>query len=214
MIAALNSPRGTKIKRQGFTLIELILFLGIFSIMIGTILAILIATQETRIRQQAIAEVEQRSAQITQTIIKAVHRAEAILTPANNQTGSMLSLQMSMNTEFPTIIASLESGSLLLIQKTTITPLLNTTIAVNHLQFQNINDTNVLFSFDLTAKIPLATAESYTRHVEMMTTLFPKNHSQSGGCGSCPVPTCVNKRAVWYHCALDICTPSPSSFPC
>ncbi len=198
----------------GSSLLELILFLGILAIMFTTVIAIFIATQETRARQQGIAEVEQRGSQLLATLTKSIRRAETVLAPAIGQTGAILALQMALNAEYPTIFAETSSGNLLLVQKTSLFPLLNTKARVGNLRFRNIDNTNVILSFDLTTVLSLVQPTIYSRHFETTVTLFPDDQSEAGGCVTCPAPTCIDHEYKWFHCLNDVCTLAGETFPC
>ena len=198
----------------GFSLLELILLIGILAVILGTVMQIAISTEESRIRQHSIAEVEQRGTQLLETVTKTIRRAEAILTPAPNQTGSILALQMSLNGEFPTIVAATETGNLLLIQRTAIVSFLSSHVRTSHLVFRNVGSSNVVFSFDLSTTIPLVKPIGYARHFDATATLFPGEKSESGGCGSCPLPDCTQHLYRWYYCSADVCTQFPSTVSC
>lgn len=198
----------------GSSLLELILFLGILAIMFTTVIAIFIATQETRARQQGIAEVEQRGSQLLATLTKSIRRAETVLAPATSQTGSILALQMALNAEHPTIFAETGSGNLLLVQKTSMFSLLNTKARVQNLRFRNNDNTNVVLSFDLTTVLSLVQPTTYSRHFETTVTLFPDDQSEAGGCVTCPAPICIAHQYRWYHCLNDVCTQAGETFSC
>lgn len=200
--------------RPGFSLLEMILFFGIVSIIIGTVISISISTEEARIRQKAMSEVEQRGTQIVETMTKSIRRSEQVLMPALNTTGSMLALQMTVNGEFPTMFAKTQTGNLLLIQKTTVSQLLSPRVTVSNLQFRNVNGTNVVVSFDLTTVIPLLQKTIFERHLEATATLFSSDHQTAGGCNSCPPPFCENHTEKWYVCEIESCVLSESVFSC
>jgi type II secretory pathway pseudopilin PulG len=104
-------------RRAGFTLLETLLFLGILSIMSVTIVMVFLSTQEARVRQKSIAAVEQSGTQVVELMTKNVRRAEQVLAPASGSTGSVLTLQMALNSEYPTIFSRVGSGNLLLVQR-------------------------------------------------------------------------------------------------
>lgn len=200
--------------RPGFSLLETMLFLGILSIMSTTIVAVYIATQEARIRQRAVAELEQAGTQIVETMTKNIRRAEKILDPATNSTGGILTLQMADNGEFPTILAASASGNIVIVQKTSSASLLTSRVHVSSLVFRNVNDTNVSYAFDLTIVIPTIVPQPYTRTFAATTTLFPDDQSEAGGCGSCAAPVCSDGQYIWQHCDSGTCGNSNISIPC
>lgn len=200
--------------KNGFTLVELLLFLGLSAIMSGTLVSVYIATQETRVRQQGIAGVEQRGTQIVELIAKNIRRAEAVIAPPIGKTGSVLALQMGLNSEFPTIIAGTGSGNMLFIQKTSTAALLTDRIRMTNFMATNIGSDAAAFSFELTALIPSVPPSTYTKRFAGSTVLLPDNVSDAGGCGSCAAPSCVNKEYRWEHCANDVCMASTVTFAC
>jgi len=175
---------------------------------------VLLSVQESRIRQQAVAEVEQGGIQLLETFVRNIRRAEVVLVPAANGSGSILALQMGLNAEFPTMFTQTASGNILLIQKNDMLPLINSRAHVRNLLFRNVAGGNVVVSFDLTTTILLPAQEKFTRNFQTTATLFPDDQSEAGGCGNCPVPGCVNHQYKWYQCESDACTLSTSTFAC
>lgn len=201
-------------RRPGFSLLEIILFLGILSIMSGTIVAVYISTQEARIRQRAVAELEQTGTSLLESMTKNIRRAERILAPAVNTTGSILSLQMASNGEYPTIFARNAAGNLVNVQKTATSALLTSRVTISRLTFRNVANSNVAYSFDLTITIPTVVPKPYTRTFNATVTLFPDDESEAGGCSTCTAPACVNNRYIWQHCNNGTCTQSDTSIAC
>lgn len=200
--------------RAGSTLLEIILFLGILSIMSGAIVSVYISTQEARINQRSIAELDQAGAELLQTMTKNIRRAEKILAPAMNTSGSILTLQMSENNEYPTIFARNASGNLINVQKTSLIGLFTPHVTISSLSFRNVADISVTFSFNLTITIPSIVPKLYTRKFgPTVVTLFPGNQSAAGGCGGCPNPMCVDDQYIWNHCNNGACEVSSTTFP-
>lgn len=200
--------------RAGFSLLEIVLFLAILSIMFTTVIAVFIATQESRARQQGLAEIEQRGTQILETLTKTVRRAETVLAPSQGFTGSIIALQMAANEEFPTIFSETSSGNLLLVQKTSISMLLNSQVNIQNLQFKNLNNTTVIISFDLVSALSLVQQTQISRHFESTVTLFPDDISMAGGCHSCPLPVCNQHNYIWNFCSNGVCAPSDTQIAC
>lgn len=199
--------------RTGSSLLETVLFLGILSIISGTIVAVFISTQDARVRQRAVAELEQQGTQTLAAVTKLIRRAETVVIPPEDSTGSILLLQMAQNDEFPTIVTRIGSG-ILLAQKSATSALLSPNITVSNLVFRNVGDANVWMSFDLTAVIPTLQKRTYTRSFKGTATLFPDDQGDAGGCGSCPEPACISGRYTWYVCESDVCTQSDTTFSC
>ncbi len=200
--------------RPGFSLLELMLFLAIFSIMCTTIVAVFISSQDARIRQQSIAALEQRSGQILQLLSRRIRRAEKVLSPAAGHSATLLQLQMASDTEFPTIFSLHGANMYFVEQNQTPSLLLSDQIAISNLAFKNIGDTSVTISFDLSIVVPLPASTTYKRHFEDAVTLFPVDSPQSGGCvGGCAVGNCNSNRYTWKYCDTSACKDSnPNNF--
>ncbi len=199
--------------RTGFTMVETLLFFGIVGLMSTTLVAVSISTQEARVRQRFIAEVEQGGAQALDTIVKSIRKAENILTPGPALTGAILALGMTQNAEYQTIF-SLSGGNLLLIQKETKSTLFTSRVSVQNLTAKNINGTAVSVGFDVSTIIPTVPPKSYLRHFESTVSLFPDDAQSSGGCNTCPLPECTNHLYHWYSCLSGICTISSEALAC
>lgn len=202
-----------KTSRSGISLLETILFIGILSIMATTITSVFIATQEARVLQNSIASLEDEGTQLIGRMSKTIRRAELIVFPSANQTGSSLVLQMANNNEFPTIVMASNSG-MVLAQKSQTSALISTNITISDLTFKNVGGSNIWFSLTLSTSIPTIKNRTYSRVFKGTATLFPDDQSNAGGCGSCPAPACINNAFTWYVCELDICTQSDTTIPC
>lgn len=198
----------------GYTLVELLLYLSLFSIISITLVSVYIATQDARVQQQSVSAVEQRGSLLLSMMSTTIRRAEVILSPANNESGAILALQMSPNAEYPTILARTSTGNLVLGQKITLTPLLDSSITASGFVVRNIAGSAIFFSFDLHTSVPTVPPKIYTRHFESTVTLNPDDQTESGGCSSCPAPSCINHIYQWYHCVSQTCTLSTTTLGC
>lgn len=203
--------------RSGFTLMEFLIFLAILGILGSTIIGVLISTQDARIRQRSVAELEQQGASILHTMTRRIRRAERIIDPPAQQSGSMLLLQMASPSEYPTIFTLNGSGQLFMAQATAIDALLPPTLHVENLHFFNASTTygrSLLLSFELVTTIPLLQPKEYRKRFETAVTLYPDDQSEAGGCGSCGTPTCINGVYSWNYCLNDVCTAAPVTLTC
>jgi type II secretory pathway pseudopilin PulG len=200
--------------RHGFTLVELLLFLGLAAIMATTLVSVYIATQESRQRQRGIAAVEQRGTQILEQAIQNIRRAEHIIDPAIGQSGSTLALQMGLNSEFPTIFGSTASGELLLIQRTSTASLLPAGVTVTDFDVINIDGESARISFELTGALPTIPPSTYVKRFQAAGAVYVDDVSDAGGCSSCPSPSCANDVYTWQYCVSGACTTSSLSMVC
>ncbi|MDD5055649.1 MAG: hypothetical protein PHZ00_05285 [Candidatus Peribacteraceae bacterium] len=199
--------------RNGSTLIEMALFLGIVAIMSSSLVGAFIALQEARIRQQYMSEVGQRGALLLGAITKAVRSAEVIVSPVPGNPTDTLVLQMPQNDLNPTVFMPMNGGNLLLIERTGTAALLGTRVTVSDLRFQNVENTSITMSFDLHVLLPTMPQRMYTEHFAGTSTLTPKMQN-NGGCPSCPVPTCTGGRYEWHYCDNGACTVTPKQVGC
>jgi prepilin-type N-terminal cleavage/methylation domain-containing protein len=98
--------------RAGFTLIEMIIFVAIFSVVMAGFAAVFTNIAGVQVAQSDQAEVRSQSQFLLQTVQYYVERSSAIDIPADNAT-TTLKLRMASSTEDPTII-SLASGAVTL----------------------------------------------------------------------------------------------------
>lgn len=95
---------------QGFTLIELLLYVSIVGVIIASVSVFLFITLQSRVKNQAIVEVEQQGAQMMQRITHEIRNAEIIISPSPGQSSANLSLNTGnfniADFAFPEITAS------------------------------------------------------------------------------------------------------------
>jgi type II secretory pathway pseudopilin PulG len=89
--------------RSGFTLIELIIFVGIFSVAMGAFLAVFTDVSGIAVRQSSTAEVQSQSQFLLQTIQYYVERSSMVSTTADTATQTLV-LRMPSSTDDPAII--------------------------------------------------------------------------------------------------------------
>lgn len=201
--------------RSGSTLLELMLFLGILGIVATTLTSVYLATQETRVRQQYIAEVEQRGVLLLSTIGNGVRRAETILTPSTiGHTGAILVLQMQNPDEHPTIFAQSTSGTILLVQAAEISELQGTRTAVENFLIKRFGSGAVIVSFDVSTTIPTLEKKIYRKHFESIMSPLPDDRWEAGGCNVCNPLGCSSGNYRWNVCVSGTCSLATSTFGC
>lgn len=199
------------------SLVELLLFLGLFALTSGVVIALLFSSHEQRVRQNAVAEVDQAGIQLLQTLTRRVRRAERILSPSIGSTGAVLTVQMTSDAENPTLFG-VQSGALMVGEGNTLRPLTNSgSIQVTLFRATNTSVNaerpSVYISFMLSKAIAMPTNPFYTRTFDALVTLFPDD-SQDGNCG-CGTPVCSGTGMfTWGYCNGGSCSPSAFTLPC
>ncbi len=82
----------SKKRTNGFTIIEMVIYMGLLSILIALMSQLFIATVGIKVESEAGASVQQDGNYIISRIAYDIHRASRIIAPALGQTGSTLSL--------------------------------------------------------------------------------------------------------------------------
>src|SRR3989344_8594659 len=90
----MNARPGTNYRetKNGFTLVELLLYVAISSVILLVTSLFLSVLLESRIKSQVIAEVEQQGAQVMQIMTQSIRNAETINSPAQGVSGASLSI--------------------------------------------------------------------------------------------------------------------------
>jgi len=124
---------------KGFTLIELILYVAIASILLTVISLFLSTVIKSRLKQQSMTEVESQGLQIMEQITRTIRSAETINSPTSGNNSNTLSLGMSNGSQNPTVFES--SGSQIQITEGTGSPiaLSNGRVNISNLDFKNLS---------------------------------------------------------------------------
>lgn len=129
----------TSTTKGGYTLLELVLYFGISSVvLLATSITITIFFQ-ARLKNQAISEVEQQGNQVLSRVTQMVRNAQTLIGPGIGTNGSSLSLDAYTMTNNPTTF-DLANGALRLTEGANPTILLtNTRVVASELTIQNIS---------------------------------------------------------------------------
>ena len=142
----------SKPNQSGFTLIEMLIYIGIAGIILATISALLAASFTTRVKNTVIQEVELQGAQVTLQITQAIRRSEAVTSPTPGNQLTALTLDVGSDPEIYSDFGSVvhrTSGN-----PASALPVHSSSITVSGLNFRNVSrpDTpdSIEFEFTLT----------------------------------------------------------------
>lgn len=201
--------------RAGTTLIELLLFLAFFGLSSGVLLSFFFMTSEQRVRQQAIATVEQTGIQLTQTLTNRIRNSERIMNPSLGASGSILALQLADDVLHPTIVA-LSGSRLYVAEANTLKVISPDTVTISDFRVQNTSTAadkaSVLIQFDVSRTLPLSIPLHYQRRFETLVSLFPDD-APAPPC-TCEAPSCTAGSFTWEYCVDTVCTDATVSVPC
>ena len=124
---------------KGFTLVEMVLYVSLCSIFLLTLSTLLTFLLETRVRSQAIAEVNQQGSQIMNMMTQTIRNGRSIQVPSIGTSSSILSITTAVPLRNPTIfdvsngVMRIKEGS------NSAIPLTNSRIKVSAINFQNVS---------------------------------------------------------------------------
>ncbi len=129
----------TKNNNQGFTLVELLLYIAVTSIILLTISAFLTTLLESRVKNQTILEVESQGVQVMQLITQTLRNGANINTPLVGTNSSTLSVDTYNNTLNPTIF-DISSGVIRVKEGASpVVALTNARVTASALNFENLS---------------------------------------------------------------------------
>jgi len=139
---------------RGFTLVELLLYLAIASIMLFTTTLFLQTLLESRVKNQTITEVQAQGLQVMQIMTQTIRNAEAITSPVAGASALSLTLDVVQAGDDPTVF-DLSSGTVQIKEgAAAVVPLTNSRVTVSDLNFQNLSRSGtpgtIRISFTLT----------------------------------------------------------------
>ncbi|MEK7607278.1 MAG: hypothetical protein AAB444_03735 [Patescibacteria group bacterium] len=127
--------------RQGFTLVELLLYVGLSSLLLLTMTLFLSTLLESRVKNQTVAEVEQQGAAALHMMAQIIRNAESITSPIQGNNASSLTLNVITGANDPTVF-DLSSDALRITEGAGSPMVLtNSRVTVSGLTFQNLSHT-------------------------------------------------------------------------
>lgn len=143
-------------KKNGFTLIELIFYIALFSVFFVSLFLVLNIFYENKNKNSVTIEVEQQGLFISQVISQEIRNSQSIISPTIGDNSSSLSLQ-SFDVLRSPIVFYLDSGAVILSENGSVIDNLNSNrIIVSNLNFVNNsivdNIQGISFSFTVSYK--------------------------------------------------------------
>jgi Tfp pilus assembly protein PilW len=122
----------------GFSLIELLLYVAITSVIGFGIVSFLMTSVQSRVKNQTIAEVEQQGQQVMLTITQTIRNAQTVTTPALGASASTLSVTTISASTSPTVF-DVASGAIRITEGATAAVALTTSqVIASGLTFTNL----------------------------------------------------------------------------
>lgn len=124
---------------KGFTLIEMLLYLALMSIVITAASVILNVLIASRLKSQAISEVEQQGVQVLQMITQSIRNSDAVNSPVMGANAASISLDVYTLGDDPTVY-DLSTGELRITEGAgSPIPLNSSKTVISNLLFENVS---------------------------------------------------------------------------
>lgn len=152
--------------KKGFSLLETIIYIAIFSMIITTIVSFGTNMTTSRLNNQNILEVNDQGRNVMKTITQTLRNGSQINSPTTSNTSSSLSLVTSLPATSPTVFS--ESGGVLYVTEGTGSQiaLTNNKVIVSNLLFSNFSRPNtpniIKISFTITNANPSGMSGTYS----------------------------------------------------
>lgn len=101
----MRCKKNLRVHPAGFTLLELLLYIGLLAIILSASSFYLRSVLQTRARNQSVAEVDSQGYFAMQTIMQQVRNATSVTSPAPGASAPSLTLAMSSPADSPTIFS-------------------------------------------------------------------------------------------------------------
>jgi len=141
----------------GFTLIEIILYIGLASFILLSVSVLLGTVLVSRVKGGVAQEIEQQGIQVMQIMTQSIRNAENILSPLPGLSESVLSLDVASEPE-PIIFDVLSEAVRVSEDGSSFLPLTSSRVKVSNLTFQNVSRAGtpgvIRIKFDLSYKNP------------------------------------------------------------
>ncbi|HVW66507.1 MAG TPA: prepilin-type N-terminal cleavage/methylation domain-containing protein [Candidatus Peribacteraceae bacterium] len=204
-------------RHSGMSLIELLIFIAILAIIVGSILPLLFSASEDRLLQQTISVVEQNGAQALNNSVLRIGNAERVISPLPGETGSVLVLQTASGSTNPTIIG-FSSGSLVIIEGTTQQNVTSSQVALTDFVAKNTSTStthqSVHIGFTISRTTRLQQPHYYTQYFETTVQLLPADEPVGASCG-CADPYCSPTDTYnWQVCQSGTCYSASTQLTC
>lgn len=143
-------------RRRAFTIIELLLYIALVSVLLLSLSAFWANTIQSRIKTQTISEVDEVGTQAMNLITQSIRNADSVTTPAVGTSGAGLTLTMATAGVNPTVF-DLSSGVIRVTEGATpAVNIISDKLAITNLSFQNLSGVGspgvVRVSFTVTYK--------------------------------------------------------------
>lgn len=151
-----------KLQRQsGFTTVEIILYVGLTTLILGAVATFYSMILQSRIRNETVAEVDQQGIMAMQMMTQSIRNATASAAPIVGGSGVTLSLTATDSAKNPTIF-SLNNGTLQMQEGTTTAlPLTTSRVIASNLTFTNLSrassSASVRIQYTITHRNPTST---------------------------------------------------------
>jgi hypothetical protein len=128
-------------RQKGVSIVEMIVYLGITSIILFALAGVSITVINWDVSNQAVSEIEQQGMEVMHVILQAIRNGDSITSPSQGVSGASLTLAMVNGAINPTLI-NLSSNSIYIKESTgSSIKLTNSKLIASSLSFYNLSRT-------------------------------------------------------------------------
>lgn len=124
---------------RGFTYVEAVIYLGVISLLIGTVGLLVSVVERSSGREAVRREVEEQGRQVMETITRTARNASAIVLPAEGATDASLSVSVDDAPASPTVFSLAGTAIVAAEGVTAAVPLTNSNVVASDLTVQNLS---------------------------------------------------------------------------
>ncbi|MBI4034752.1 type II secretion system protein [Candidatus Saccharibacteria bacterium] len=127
---------------KGFTLLEILLYLAIFAVTIGSIVGLSQAAISQRIKNQVIAEVNYQGEAVLASLSQAIRSAASVTSPALGESSASLTLATAAGSTNPTIFQAITDSGRTRLRLSEGSPASSYFLTNSHVRLSNLSFVN------------------------------------------------------------------------
>lgn len=140
-LPTLTRHSATRHCHQGYTLIELLLYVALLGTLLTTVTYFFGTATSARIKNQSIQEVNDQGVFVMEHLTQTIHNATAVTVPATGSSGSSLTLTVPTAGLSPTVFSGSGTPAAIQIKEgaATAVPLTSNKVQISSLTFKNLS---------------------------------------------------------------------------
>ena len=130
-------------QQSGFSVIELLIYITIFSTMIGAVVGLAVLASGQKVNSQATADINYQGEATMALITQTIHQATAITAPTPATNSASLTLSMPNTAVNPTVFSTYNDGTTTRFRISEGSPAVTNNLTNSHVTVSNLTFTNM-----------------------------------------------------------------------